>query len=173
MGMGSKRSQDVDVIGATDKSVSVGANPASATVQLEPGPPGDFVRAMGPIETGKEVTRLYLQLENVTGASPSAVIDVFVNLPAQNPPTDKSPYRADSLYLFGLDKASASDGAHAGNGLGFTIDITDLAQRLDVAGEFDPKALDVSIFPIAGSSGNQPIKVGRLSVLRRRVRAEE
>jgi tyrosinase len=173
MGMGSKRSQSVDVLGATDQSVTVGAGPARASVPLDPGPTAATVSAMAPIAAGKEVTRLYLQLENVTGGSPSAVIDVFVNLPDQTPPADRAPYRADSLYLFGLDKASAADGAHAGAGLGFTIDITDLAQRLTDAGQFDPQNIDVSIFPVGGSSADRPVTVGRVSVLRRRVRAEE
>lgn len=173
MGMGSKRSQNVELLGATDASVSVGVTPAKATVQLDPGPAADTVRSMGPIEVGKEVTRLYLQLENVTGESPSAVIDVFVNLPDQKAGDEMAQYRAESLYLFGLNKASAPDGTHAGNGLGFTIDITELAQRLTDTGEFNPNSVNVSIFPVGGASADQPVKVGRVSVLRRSVRAEE
>lgn len=171
MGMGSKRSQSVEVIGATGESISVGAESATTTVPLDPGPATDSVRAMGPIEVGKEVTRLYLHLENVTGAAPSAVIDVFVNRPDQA--ADDSRYRADTLYLFGLDKASAPDRSHAGAGLGFSIDITELAQRLSEAGEFSPQGIAVSIVPVGVSPGDRPVTVGRLSVLRRRVRAEE
>ena len=171
--MGSTRTQQVAVLGASDESVDVGESPAATTVRLDPGPAAAAVQAMGPIEAGKEVTRLYLQLENVTGVAPSAVIDVFVNLPSGAAHADRSKYRAGSLYLFGLEKASNPDGPHAGNGLGFTLDITSLATRLKESGEFDPQKLDVLIVPAGGSTAGSPVKVGRISVLERRVRARD
>ena len=172
MDMGSRRQQSVDVLGASHDSVRVGAEPVTAAVPLDPGPAADSVRAMGAIAVGRDVDRLYLQLENITGTAPSAVLDVFVNVPGQDPPPDRAAYRADTLYLFGLDKASDQDGPHAGAGLGFSIDITDLAQRLGDAGRFDPERLEVSLVPVGGSSDARPVTVGRVSILRRRVRAE-
>ncbi len=171
--MGSTRVQRVAVLGASDESLDVGESPATTTVHLDPGPAAAAFQAMGPIETGKEVTRLYLQLENVTGVAPSAVIDVFVNLPPDTPAADRSRYRAGSLYLFGLEKATAADGAHAGNGLGYSLDITGLAARLKETGEFNPQRLHVSIVPAGGSSAGSPVKVGRISVLERRVAARD
>ena len=173
MTMGSTRDQTVEVLGANNEEVKVGATAAKTTVTLDPGPAMDAVHAMGPIAVGTEAVRLYLQLENLTGASPSAVIDVFVNLPDHSvSDADKARYRADSLYLFGLNKASAKDGSHSGNGLGFTIDITDLAKRLSDAGEFDPQQVNVSIAPVGGASAEKPVTVRRVSVLKRKVTAQ-
>lgn len=74
---------------------------------------------------------------------------------------------AGGLTLFGLAVASQPDGEHGGNGLSYTIDITDLAQRLTDAGDFDPDALRVTLVPGEQVSDDHPVTVERISVLKR------
>ncbi|PTT87278.1 oxidase, partial [Pseudomonas sp. HMWF005] len=102
---------------------------------------------------------------SVRGSAPSPLLDVYVNLPdGANPVLDPDRY-AGSLTLFGLNVASEKDGEH--NGLGYTIDITDLAQRLTAAGDFDPNHLRVTLVPVEQISDEAPITVERISVLKR------
>lgn len=167
VGMGPPDRQKVEPIGANANVVSVGGTPAETQVDLEPGSTAAGVAAMGATEPGKEVARLYLALEAVRGSAPSPVIDVYVNLPAGADPHAHPELHAGSLTLFGLNVASKPDGRHGGNGLGYTLDITDLAQRLQQAGNFDSAHLRVTLVPGDEVSDDKPITVDKISVLKR------
>lgn len=70
---------------------------------------------------------------------------------------------ADTVALFGLANASAGDGPHGGNGLGATIDITEVAQGLLDAGA-SLEQLHVAIEQPEADVGNE-ITVDRVSVV--------
>jgi tyrosinase len=112
--------------------------------------------------------RLFLNLENVRGAAPSGVLNVFVSLPAQGTVPASAPELVDTITLFGLAKASAPAGQHGGNGLTFALDITQLAKSLSVQSQSDLTQLQVRIEQPGG--GNlAPITVERVSVFRQPV----
>jgi tyrosinase len=92
---------------------------------------------------------------------------VYLNLPDGADPEAHPELHAGNLTLFGLNVASQPQGSHGGNGLGYTLDITDLAQRLEKAGDFDPTRLHVTLVPGEQVSDAKPITVDRISVLRR------
>jgi tyrosinase len=167
VGMGAPDQQRVEPIGANADVVTVGAAPARTQVDLEPTAAAAGVRTMGATTPGNEVSRLYLALESVRGNAPSPLLEVYVNLPEGADPQAHPECHAGSLTLFGLNIASQRDGEHGGNGLGYTLDITDLAKRLSDAGKFDPNHLRVTLVPGEQVTADQPITVDRISVLKR------
>jgi tyrosinase len=167
LNMGAPHLQRVEPIGANAAVVRVGAAPARTQVTLEPRATTAGITAMGATQRGQEVTRLYLALESVRGSAPSPQLDVYVNLPEGADPHAHPELHAGGLTLFGLNVASRRDGPHGGNGLGYTLDITDLAQRLQKAGGFDPNHLRVTLVPGEQISDSKPVTVDKISVLKR------
>lgn len=165
--MGSPSKQTVQPIGANAAVVKIGGAPVGTHIDLEPTAAANSMATMGATSPGKEVARLYLSLESVRGSAPSPLLDVYVNLPEGADPALSPDRYAGSLTLFGLNVASQTDGPHAGSGLGYTIDITDLAQRLADAGDFDPNHLRVTLVPGEQITDEEPITVERISVLKR------
>jgi tyrosinase len=167
VGMGPPHQQRVEPIGANADIVRVGGAPAPTQVNLEPQATRAGVAAMGATARGQEVSRLYLALESIRGSEPSPLLNVYVNLPEGADPQAHPELLAGSISLFGLNVASQPDGDHGGNGLGFTLDITDLAQRLQQAGGFDANHLRVTLVPGEQISEDSPITVDKISVLKR------
>lgn len=165
--MGPSHRQTVEPIGANSAVVRVGGKPERTEVGLQPQAARAGIAAMGATAPGNEVARLYLALESVRGSAPSPLIEVYVNVPEGADPQSHPELHAGSLTLFGLNVASEPDGDHGGNGLGYTLDITDLARRLTEAGNFDPNQLRVTLVPGEQVSDDKPITVERISVLKR------
>jgi len=167
VGMGPSDQQRVEPIGANAAVVRVGGKPARTEVDLEPQATTAGIAAMGARAAGEKAARLYLALESVRGSAPSPLIEVYVNLPQGADPQSHPELHAGSLTLFGLNVASQRDGDHGGNGLGYTLDITELAHRLTKAHNFDPNHLSVTIVPGEQVSEDKPITVEKISVLKR------
>jgi tyrosinase len=167
VGMGPPDQQKVEPIGANAAVVNVGGTPVRTQVDLEPGATAAGVVAMGATQPGKEISRFYLSLESVRGQAPAPLLEVYVNVPAGDDPKAHPELRAGSLTLFGLNVASEPDGSHGGNGLGYTLDITELAKRLEKEGKFDPNRLSVTLVPGEQIDDNQPITVDKIVVLKR------
>jgi len=167
VGMGPSHQQSVEPIGANAAVMSVGSKPESSLLALEPQATRAGVATMGVTTPGQTVTRLYLALESVRGSAPAPQIDVYVNLPDGADPEAHPELHAGNLTLFGVNVASRPHGTHGGNGLGYTLDITDLAQRLDQAGGFDPTKLRVTLVPGEQVSDDRPITVDKITVLKR------
>lgn len=165
--MGAPEQQRVEPIGANAAVVQVGGAAIRTVVDLEPRAATASVATMGATSPGMEVTRLYIALESVRGSAPSPQLQVYVNLPEGANPREHPDRLAGSLTLFGLNVASRPDGEHGGNGLGYTIDITDLAKSLSDAGDFDTEHLRVTLVPGEQVSDDRPVTVDRVSLLRR------
>jgi tyrosinase len=165
--MGPSNQQRVEPIGANAAVVRVGGAPANTLVALEPQAAAAGVTTMRATQPGQEVSRLYLALESVRGSAPAPLLEVYVNLPEGADPQAHPELHAGSLTLFGLNVASQPDGGHGGNGLGYTLDITELAKRLEQARNFDLSHLRVTLVPGEGITDNKPITVDKISVLKR------
>ena len=154
------------LLGANDRVISIGASSASTVLKLEPAMTGVAVQAMGPAtaEQDPASSRLFLKLENIRGKSTAGVLDIYLNLPAGASPLEHPEYRVDCIALFGLANATAGDGQHGGNGLSFTLDITDLARRLKRDGDFDPNNIRVLVIPAHGGADAYPITVEKISL---------
>lgn len=165
--MGAPNQQIVETIGANTAVIAVAGAPVQTDVPMLPASAKSGIAAMGVTAPGQPVSRLYLSLESVRGAAPSPLIEVYVNLPDGSDPRSHPDRLAGSLTLFGLNVASNPSGTHAGNGLGYTLDITDLAKRLKDADDFDPTKLRVTVVPLEQISDASPITIQRVSVLAR------
>jgi tyrosinase len=149
------------LVGANAEAVTVGADAAATTVRIAPR------ETAAASALGEE--RLFLNLENVRGASPSGVLNIFVSLPATGAVPASAPEYVDTVALFGLAKASAQDGLHGGNGLNVAVDITDLARGLAQASEAELERLEVRVEQPGEDSANHPITVERISLYRQPV----
>jgi tyrosinase len=100
----------------------------------------------------------------VRGAAPSGVLNISISSPsADTLPAGTAPRQVETVALFGLAKASADDGPHAGNGLSIAIDITDFAKTLAGATQSALEQLDVRIEQPGSST---PITVERVKVFK-------
>lgn len=109
--------------------------------------------------------RVYLKLENVRGAQDASVLSIFVNVPGNEAPDNHPELLAGSVGLFGLRRSSMRDGKHAGAGLSFVIDITDIVDRLHLSHALTD-SLRVTILPDRAVAEPAAITVGRIGVYR-------
>lgn len=143
----------------------VGATVTNVVVQ-----PGASVTTDLPLDTagmpaGVEEHRLFLNIENITGSKPSGMLDVHIGVkPSATANLHGLDEYVEGLALFGLKKASDPDGPHGGNGMNFTIDITDAVALLTRSAAVDPADLEVKITQPGSGEGAAPITVGRVSV---------
>jgi tyrosinase len=148
-----------EMVAATKNSIRV--SNAEATASLSINKPTGPAREM--LETGlPSKTRVYLNIENVTGKG-ATTYRVYLNLPANASPRDHEDLLAGNIPTFGVREASRVDEEHAGSGLHFSLDITDLIQRLSGRKDWDPKSLRVTFVPKASDTAAD-IQVGRISL---------
>ena len=86
--------------------------------------------------------------------------------PATKDPARHPELKAGSVGLFGLSKASAADGPHAGDGLNFTIEITHVIDTLHLSGALDANQLHVSLVPRTPVPDKSPVSIGHISIYR-------
>lgn len=100
--------------------------------------------------------RIYLVLENVKGNINANTLEVSVNN-----------QHIGFISLFGLRNASLDDSHGGGNGLSFSLDITNIIDQLHLENDLDHlKSLDVAITPDNEILSDVKITVGRISVYR-------
>ncbi|MHA7774297.1 tyrosinase family protein [Roseibium sp. M-1] len=165
--MGPANQQTVEPIGDNKARIRVGQAPQSDLISLQRTASLEAVRTMGVSEAGQKTSRLYLALEGVRGDAPSPSIAVYVGVTGAEGAADHPDRRAAELTLFGLNVASDPDDTHAGNGLTFSVDITDVANRLKEEGLFASDTLPVTILPVNDVSEDRPVTIERLVVYRR------
>jgi tyrosinase len=72
--------------------------------------------------------------------------------------------------MFGVVEASRGDERHGGGGLTFSFEITDVARRLEGAGDWDPGRLRVTFTPVRRKGGDAQgdaeggVSAGRVSL---------
>ena len=144
-----------------------------APVQLGPAPASVTIRVVGPTGPQREAEavgkrRIFLKLENVRGTQLSAgAFDVYVNIPSAASPADYPDRIAGRLAMFGVIEASRISDRESGSGIGASFEITDIARRLQTAGDWDANSVRLTFMPAgtAGATGVQgDVSVGRVSV---------
>lgn len=148
------------LVGANAETVTVGTETIATPVQLD--------RAEADIAGDPIEQRVFLNLENVRGASPSGVLNVLISVPAQGAMPASAPEQVKSVALFGLAKASSPDRAHGGNGISIALDITDIAKQLAHGGGGVLEQLLVHLEQPGGGE-RPPITVERVSVYKQPV----
>lgn len=155
-----------EVIGANPEKLAIGIASVETIVRIATQKQAALTVAMGPDEaSGDGPSRLYLKLENIRGASIAGGIKAYVNAPPVADEDLSQDYVAGSAALFGLQTASAPDGAHGGNGITLVFDITALAQRLVASGDFDQDNLRIRIITAHDGGDEAPVTIDRVSLV--------
>lgn len=141
------------LVGANDQPLSVSSAPVSTQVAIDTGYSRSSASGMA---LGGKPDRYYLNLEGIRGAAASGVLDVSIK-----PPGSAQSSPVETVTLFGLARASSTEGRHAGNGLSIAIEITDTVKALQ-SGAITPAALGVEISQPGGV--DTPITVERVSI---------
>ena len=68
--------------------------------------------------------------------------------------------------LFGVRKASVADDKHAGDGLTYVLEISDIIDRLHLSRAIDAGQLHVLLVPRNPVAAEAQISIGRISVFR-------
>jgi len=171
--------QRPEMIGASGKKLTLTGSPQSAAIAIQTptGPakakaakagkaPKAAAAAVQPVPEG----RTYLHVENVTSRTAHNTYEVYVNLPENADAAAYKEHYAGALHLFGIARASTRSARSAGNGLSFSMDITELVDRLRQENAWDDKNVRVTFLPRAGVEGaaaeHEPIRIGRISIYR-------
>jgi tyrosinase len=91
---------------------------------------------------------------------------VFVGVPDDEDPADHPDRLAGSIAPFGLAQASMSDEEHAGQGLTFVLEITDIADQLHLEDSLDVDRLPIRVVPVHAIADDAEITIGRISIFR-------
>lgn len=156
-----------EMVGATEGSVVLAERPTSTRLAVKP-PTGPALEAA---EAGAP-RRIYLNFENITGATQPTSYAVYLNLPEDADPEQHRDRLVGVLPMFGVAEASSADQGHPGSGLHYSLEAGAVIRRLEEAGEWDPADLRVTFVPRRRSvapegaleAAPQPIQVGQVSV---------
>ena len=158
--------KNVELVGASPEAVSLSSTGARTSVKLDRDVRRKVTESLAAATEAVPPDRLFLNLENVRGTHDASVLSVYVNLPEGASPADHPELLAGSVGLFGLRRASMEEGAHAGQGLNFVLDITRIVDALHLRDAFDVETLPVRIVPHGPIPEQAQITVGRVSIYR-------
>jgi tyrosinase len=147
-----------EMVGASTGAIRLGRDDASTAFAVEA--PHGAAGAVGGAPPG----RLFLNVENVVGATTATNYDVYLNLPAGADDEQRQEHHAGVLSTFGIRQASDPDRAHGGSGLSASFDVTDLAGRLQARELWDPTSLHVTFSPRPVDAEIPTVTVGRVSL---------
>ncbi|GAA4401822.1 tyrosinase family protein [Fodinibacter luteus] len=163
---------NVELVGANDEAVPVGAAPVSSRVRLDPRARRRVADShAGAGEADTEATpvapdRVFLNLENVRGQSDATAFSVYVGVGDDEDPADHPELLAGSIAPFGVTQASDADDEHGGEGLTFVLEITEIVDRMPLAEGLDVDDLPVRIVPRRPVGPEGELEIGRISVFR-------
>jgi tyrosinase len=109
--------------------------------------------------------RVYLNLENIKSPSDAAVFYVYVNLPQGADPEKHPDHLAGTLSMFGVSKASASQGSTGGNGVTMSFDVTSIIDKMHAENSLGSD-LSVKLVSAVPGATSDDISIGRISVYR-------
>lgn len=148
-----------EMVGATAAPFELGEQARHAVIPTAP-PAPQALEAMGVTDESK---RVYLHIENLTSDKRAPSYDVYLGVPADEDPAAHPDKRVGRLSMFGLPESSRKSGPHAGSGLTFALEVTDLVSRLSKTPGWNPSELPISFVPVRGAPGAR-VQVGRVSL---------
>jgi len=158
----------VELLGANNESLRVVGAEAGTSVTLD-------AAVQRKVSTGLESAgaagkpapdRIFLNLENVRGLYDATAFSVYINVPEGEDPAQHPELLAGSIALFGVRKATLAEGAHAGDGLTFVLEITHIIDAMHLAGALNASQLQVRLVPIKPVPEAAQISIGRISIFR-------
>jgi tyrosinase len=161
---------NVELVGATTEAVPVQGSDVRSGIRLDSAMRRKVVQSLSPAiaeAAGPSVPdRVFLNLENVRGRTDAAAFDVYVGVPDGENPADHPDRLAGSIAPFGLAQASLTDDEHAGQGLTFVFEITEIVDELHLANSLDVDHLPVRIVPVHPIAEDAGLTIGRISIFR-------
>lgn len=155
-----------EMVGATEQPVILGGEAVTTALAVNE-PTGPAAMAAG-LDGAQR--RIFLNIENITGDGYSGGYEVYLNLPPGDKPSDHSELFAGLLPMFGVAESSDPTSDHPGNGLQYSLDITEVAERLQVQSAWNPEEMRVTFIPdrtvdeLESEVPTSPVKVGRISL---------
>lgn len=160
--------RNVEIVGANDVTIEVKAAPSRTQVRLDRTArrkvSDSLVEALDVDAAAPD--RVFLNLENVRGNADASGFSVYVGLPDGADPAEHPELLAGSVGLFGISQASDPDEEHAGEGITYVLEISDVVDALHVGNAFDVEALPVTIVPDMGVDAASDVTIGRVSIFR-------
>ena len=157
--MATKKKKKVELVGAAGEPVRIsGKHQILASVRMDERARGKVSASLAAAATAESTTapdRVFLNLENIRGLHDATAFKVYVN--------DRL---AGTIALFGVRKATAADGEHAGQGITHVLEITKIVDELNLRNELDVDELDVRIVPAKPVPDEAQITIGRISIFR-------
>ena len=164
---GPAMAEHVELMGASSGGLSLTGSSAKASVQLDHAVRNRMSSSLQGMAGGPAAPdRIFLNLQNVRGANDATALTVYINVPEGDDPAKHPELKAGSIGLFGLSKASAMDGPHAGDGLNFSIEISHVIDTLHLRGALNVNQLHVNIVPRKPVPNQEPVTIGHISVYR-------
>jgi tyrosinase len=165
------RPSTVELLGASAQSLRLIGAEATASVALDPSVQSKVSASFNSLTTAAPTApdRIFLNLENVRGRNDATVFSVYINMPEGADPVRYPDHRAGSVGLFGVSRATVGDDGHAGDGLTFVIEITDVLDALHLAGNLNVAQLHVRLVPRKPVAESAQVSIGRISVFRQGV----
>lgn len=151
-----------EMLGATAAPVLLKGSVATTSVAVK--------QPTGPARESVAPKKTYLNIENITGKGEPVSYSVYVNLPAGADPAQHRDLFAGVLPMFGVTEASETNDQHAGSGLHYALEISNVVKTLQARNEWTPENLQVTFVPKHRAPGREgvaaasPIQVGRVSV---------
>jgi tyrosinase len=158
--------QPPEMVGASDQPIVLTGGEATTrvAVSVPTGPAALGVAAEPPT--------VHLNVENVTGLESESTYAVYLNVPAGERPEEHPELFAGLVPMFGVPEATRGDANRPGDGLTFSLEITDVVRRLEADGQwagevrvtFVPEGIPVARPAGAAPATPSPITVGRVSL---------
>ena len=161
--------KNVELVGANDEAVPVRGTESRTRVHLDAPTRrrvADSLALGGDAEAAGPRDRVFLNLENVRGQSDAAAFRVYVGVGDDEDAAERPERLAGSIAPFGVSQASDFDDEHAGEGLTFVLEITDIVDALQLESGFDVDDLPVRIVPVRPIGEKAELSIGRISVFR-------
>jgi tyrosinase len=155
-----------ELVGASAGGLNVVGSQAEASVHLDQNVRNKVAMSLTSAAEGGSPDRIYLNLENITGLTDATAFRVYVGLPQGADPAQYPDRLAGSIALFGVRKASVTDDQHAGQGLTYVLDITNIVDALHLNNALDVESLGVRIVPVNPVPQSAKINIGRVSIFR-------
>ena len=147
-----------EMVGATSEPFYLGPEPTEITLSIH-APTGPAL-----LHEGSAQREVYLDIENVTCSEPAPPFRVYLNVPPGDEPEQHPELRVGNFGTFGLLQQSDPKGQHGGNGMTFTLEITDSVTHLVAMKNWDSGKLRVSFSPGFWEGKVPQVKVGRVSL---------
>jgi len=155
--------EEPEMVGASEAPLLVEGDRATTTVRLNAptGPAAERAAASPP--------DVHLTVENVTGLDAHGNYAVYLNLPEGSKPEDHRERYAGLIPMFGVREATRRQGDHPGDGLTFSLDVTEVVRRLESRGEWTGSVAvtlvrDDPSPPTTAEAAPAPIRIGRVGV---------